>query len=178
MIVAQAAPALGQVFDTPSSPVIIDFDASTACKIPGANWSPQCYVKGYVLWAKFINTTSVDITIDEITRMIVGGIEQPCIVGMTIPSEACSALVTEVIIPAGENLVVGIFSNAADDSSNTDVQVFLNYTPDGGVQKEAILGGTITSTVAPWTKGVASCLFPPGCDEKKNTPPPACGCAV
>jgi hypothetical protein len=173
--VAQASPAMAQVVETPSSPIIIDFLASRGCKIPGSSWGRLCYDKGYVLWARFTNTSNVAITINEIVSMVVGGAVQ-CVAGMSIPSQSCSALVSPVVVPANTTgFVVGIFSNSADDSANDAITVTLKYTPQGGVQKTITLGGTLGEGSNPWTPGVASCKFPPGCDLSKNTPPDLSG---
>ena len=172
---AVASPAMAQIIETPSSPIIIDFGASTACKIPGENWNRLCYTKGYVLWAKFINTLNVDVAV-SVDAMVVGGVSQ-CIVGTSIPLSpaGCSGLFSPVYLPANSNeTTVGIFSNAATDSANTDVIVNITYTPVGGFPKLVQLGGNITSPIGPWSQGVGSCTFPPGCDDKFNDPPSAC----
>jgi hypothetical protein len=174
VLVAQASPALAQVVETPSSPVYINFGSSNACKIPGSSWGRKCYDKGYVLWASFVNTTGVPVAL-TVTGMTVGGVPQ-CVVGTSVPSvTGCSTLVDPVTIPttatATNPYIVGIFSNAATDSANTSVIVSIEYTPQGATTKTAVLGGDITTTVGPWSPGVGSCTFPPGCDLSKNDPP-------
>ena len=171
VVVAQASPAMAQIVETPSSPVIIDFGGSTACKIPGDSWKDLCYEKGYVLWASFINTLPGPVTVD-VTGITVGGIVQ-CLVGQSIPVNGCSDLVNAVVLPAGQTVVIGIFSNASTDSSSNEVTVSFEYTPFGASTKSTTQTGTVIG--GSWTKGVASCTFPPGCDSKKNVPPTVVG---
>jgi hypothetical protein len=153
----------------------IDFGRSTACKIPGNSWGDECWDKGYVLWAAIENNTSQNIALSDVSKMVVGGVTQ-CFVGFSIPSQGCSDLKTCVNIPANDELIVGIFSNAATDSATNLVVVDLEYNFDTCPSTAAFTSensGQVTGS--PWTKGVGSCQFPPGCTGGTSAPPNICG---
>jgi hypothetical protein len=154
----------------------IDFGASTACKIPGESWGDECWNKGYVLWASVVNNTSQTIYVTDVSFMSVGGVTQ-CFVGFSVPSESgCSTLVPCVEIPPNSTKIVGIFSNAATDSASNLVVVNLEYNFEGcGAADNLTSENSGQVTGSPWTKGVGSCQFPPGCTGGVNSPPNICG---
>lgn len=160
---AGAAPAMAA-----SGPDVIDWEISSACKIPGNSHGNLCYDKGYVLWAEFENPLATDLTI-TITGVTVGGIPR-CIVGLADTKVSCTApLGTQTFtIPAGGTRSIGIYTNASTDSSSTTVVVTFDYsTPTQPVQS-----GTTSGDVggSPWQ---GSCRHPCASGQPMN----ACGTA-
>ena len=197
VVVANAAPALAAA--TPSNPIRIDFTGSTACKIPGNSWSQDgiCYNKGYVLWAKFVNTGNVDVTLTSINSMVLGSNSvQQCIVNVTRIQGACTTNYLSytpfpgqseisggtVFLPAGGVAYIAIFSNANSDSASTSILVNFSYN-DGSGSQSADTAGSLNGES--WTNpiggnadpedpnGVGSCSFPPG--NTCLSPPTAVG---
>lgn len=167
--VAVAAP----MASASGEPVVIDFDKSTGCKIPGSSQGGLCYVKGYVLFATIINTTAQSATV-TINSMTVGGVPN-CVVGVSDIDTSCGTTFAgkTFTIGAGATRKVAIFSNASTDSSSTTISVNFTYNVGGGPvntdqDTDADVGGS------PWPNANGgSCTRPGTCAGIQ--PPTACG---
>lgn len=162
---AWAVPAVAVASATPafaaSPPEIIDWDASSACKIPG-NSMGYCYNKGYVLWATFENPTGKDLTIC-VTGMNVGGIGQ-CIVGLADTDVSCNTSIgTCFTLPAGGTRHIAIYSNAATDSASNTVTVYFTYADSGNPPQNGDTSGTVTGGSWSGDTGQGSCSH--GCSD-------------
>ena len=162
--VAGAAPAIA------ASPFeVIDWENSSACKIPG-NSMGYCYNKGYVLWAAFENPTNRDLTIC-ITGMTVGGVTQ-CIVGLADTQVSCDTPIGNCFeLPANGTRYIAIYSNAATDSGSNTVVVNFTYEQPGDQPAPAYTSGNVTGGSWSGDTGQGSCRH--GCAT--GAPISACG---
>lgn len=167
IMIASQAPAMAA-----SPPVYIDFDNSTACKLPGGSFdfSPYCYIKGYVLWADFVNDTGVPVYV-SVDSMVVGGVTQD-VVGMTDPTQPCPAAppaASTCMLVGTTGRTLGVFSNAATESANTDLLIKISWydnancsgTPLGTADLTGDLGGDPWTGNNPAGNPTGSCDFPP-----------------
>lgn len=176
--VAWSAPVIAVTAAAPMAsasgePVVIDFENSTGCKIPGASANLLCYDKGYVLFATINNTTAQTAAV-QINSITVGGVVQ-CLVGITDINVNCGTKLAgnAFTIPAGGTRRIAVFSNASDDSASTTVSVNFTYTLGGSPvttsqDSQADVGGS------PWVgRNGGSCDRPGTCAG--ILPPTACG---
>jgi hypothetical protein len=172
ILVASQLPAAA----TGTPPLVeLDFGNADACKLSGNSWKALCYNKGYVLFVPVTNNGTAPITVTGVQSMVVGGQDQ-CVVAITTPFPSCYNAVLQVIIDGGQTVLIGIFSNADDDSSSDTVTVTLKYSYVDGE------GNVIDTTSEPQSgvvKGGAwgsnSCNYPRPESECPRTPPTACG---
>ena len=163
--VAGAAPAMAT-----SPPEIIDWDQSSACKIPG-NARGYCYNKGYVLWGTFTNPTGNDLTV-SITGVTVGGYPR-CIVGLADMAVSCNTSMgtTTFDIAAGETRQIAIYTNSSTDSASTEVTVAFDYAATGQPAQSGTTSGNVGGDSWSGDKGQGSCSH--GCSN--GAPLTACG---
>ena len=154
VVVAQAAPSAGP--GRPCRARSRSTSPSSACKIPGNSMGPTvCYNKGYVLWANFVNTGNVDVTLTSINSMVLGSNSvQQCIVNVTRIQGACTpnylsyhALPGPIgnlrrhCLPSGRwHRLCAIFSNANSDSASTSIVVNFSYNDGSGSQSTDTAG--------------------------------------
>jgi hypothetical protein len=185
VMVAQL-PAFGATGTPPE--VYINFGESTACKIPGDSWNnpnyPRiCYKWGYVLWAAVVNLNAgTTIYIEGAQDFLIGGSPQ-CTVAITEPAATCMTARgdlpggngVDIAIPPNSTRIVGIFTNANQDSASTNLSVRLWYRFGDGVREISIpQTGSLTGGSWSGPAGQGSCRFPPLSAGCAKTPPPAC----
>jgi len=169
--VASVVPAYAQS----RPPVFIDFDNSTACKIPGSSFSELCYDWGYVLWAVFENTTASSVTV-KVNGISVGSslatVAPLCLVGIADYSFDCNTAIGNTFtIDPNSTRYIAIYGNVNGNSQSGWVEVPFTYTLAGQDPVPASQDSDITGS--PWQ---GSCAFPPNlaCDPA-GMPLDACG---
>lgn len=138
VVAAGAAPA----FAASPPPDVVNWQRSSACKMPGGSHKSLGYDKGYVLWSVFENPTSQDLQI-TVTGLVAGGVPL-CLVGLADTAVNCTAPIGRAFtVPAGGMREIGIYGNSSTNSSSTHVVVNYTYAYGGQAGQPGSSGGDV-----------------------------------